>query len=73
MIGEPGQHRSRRDIANRPDLTCQAAFFVKRPAVPWKNLIAYGLLIGAGQFGLLFIALKAFISPGLASPPDRYT
>ena len=44
-----------------------AAFFVKRPNVPWKNLIAYGLLIGAGQFGLLFIAMKAFISPGLAS------
>ena len=44
-----------------------AAFFIKRPAVPWKNLIAYGLLIGAGQFGLLFIAMKAFISPGLAS------
>lgn len=44
-----------------------AAFFVKRPAVPWRNLIAYGVLIGAGQFGLLFIAMKTFISPGLAS------
>ena len=44
-----------------------AALFVKRPKVPWRNLIAYGLLIGAGQFGLLFIAMKAFISPGLAS------
>ena len=44
-----------------------AAFFVKRPNVPWRNLIAYGLLIGAGQFGLLFIAMRAFISPGLAS------
>jgi O-acetylserine/cysteine efflux transporter len=44
-----------------------AAFFIKRPNVPWRNLIAYGLLIGAGQFGLLFIAMKAFISPGLAS------
>jgi O-acetylserine/cysteine efflux transporter len=43
------------------------AFFVKRPAVSWKNLAAYGVLIGAGQFGLLFVAMKGHISPGLAS------
>ncbi len=43
------------------------AFLVKRPAVPWKNLAAYGVLIGAGQFGLLFVAMKGHISPGLAS------
>jgi O-acetylserine/cysteine efflux transporter len=42
-------------------------FFVKRPQVPWTNLAAYGLLIGAGQFGLLFVAMKGHISPGLAS------
>jgi O-acetylserine/cysteine efflux transporter len=42
-------------------------FFLKRPAVPWRKLAAYGLLIGAGQFGLLFIAIKGFITPGLAS------
>jgi O-acetylserine/cysteine efflux transporter len=42
-------------------------FFVKRPQVPWKNLAAYGVLIGAGQFGLLFVAMKGHISPGLAS------
>ncbi len=44
-----------------------AVFFLKRPAVAWSNLAAYGLLIGAGQFGLLFIAIKGFITPGLAS------
>ena len=44
-----------------------AVFFVKRPAVPWTNLAAYGVLIGAGQFGLLYIAINGFISPGLAS------
>ena len=44
-----------------------AAFFLKRPAVPWRNLAAYGVLIGAGQFGLLFIAMKSDITPGLAS------
>ncbi|MBO9708347.1 MAG: EamA family transporter [Caulobacter sp.] len=43
------------------------AFFVKRPKVPWSNLAAYGVLIGAGQFGLLFVAMQGHISPGLAS------
>ena len=42
-------------------------FLVARPAASWKNLAAYGLLIGAGQFGLLFIALRSEIAPGLAS------
>lgn len=42
-------------------------FLLRRPAVPWRNLAAYGLLIGAGQFGLLFIALRGHIAPGLAS------
>lgn len=44
-----------------------AALFFKKPDVPWRNLAAYGVLIGAGQFGLLFIAMKDQISPGLAS------
>lgn len=44
-----------------------AIFFVPRPSVPWKDLAAYGLLIGAGQFGLLFLAMDGHISPGLAS------
>ncbi len=42
-------------------------FFLPRPAVPWRNLAAYGLLIGVGQFGLLFVAMNGHISPGLAS------
>lgn len=44
-----------------------AVFFLKRPAVPWSHLAAYGVLIGAGQFGLLYIAMEHSISPGLAS------
>ncbi len=44
-----------------------AIFFLPRPQVPWSRLAAYGLLIGAGQFGLLYLALTHFISPGLAS------
>ena len=42
-------------------------FIVKRPAVPWRDLAAYGVLIGVGQFGLLFIAIDGLIAPGLAS------
>ncbi len=44
-----------------------AVFLVRRPAIPWKSLAGYGLLIGAGQFGLLYIAMRSEISPGLAS------
>lgn len=44
-----------------------AALFIRRPKVPWLHLAAYGVLIGAGQFGLLYIAMDGFISPGLAS------
>jgi O-acetylserine/cysteine efflux transporter len=44
-----------------------AALFIRRPAVPWRLLAAYGVLIGAVQFGFLFAALKRDISPGLAS------
>ncbi len=44
-----------------------ALFFIKRPPVAWRLLAAYGLLIGAGQFGLLFMAIKSQIAPGLAS------
>jgi O-acetylserine/cysteine efflux transporter len=44
-----------------------AVFFLKRPQVPWRNLAAYGLLTGAGQFGLLYLAMTRHITPGLAS------
>jgi O-acetylserine/cysteine efflux transporter len=44
-----------------------AILFLPRPAVPWRNLAAYGLLIGVGQFGLMFVAMNGHISPGLAS------
>ena len=44
-----------------------AALFIARPAVPWRALAAYGVLIGAGQFGLLYLAMRADITPGLAS------
>ena len=44
-----------------------AAFFLKRPNVRWANLAVYGIAIGLFQFGMLFIAMKGHISPGLAS------
>lgn len=64
-------------LAHLPPLTLATlrfafAFFplalvLKRPQVPWRNLATYGVLIGAGQFGLLFTAMRADITPGLAS------
>jgi O-acetylserine/cysteine efflux transporter len=44
-----------------------AIFVLKRPQVSWINLMVYGLAIGVGQFGLLYIAMNGHISPGLAS------
>jgi O-acetylserine/cysteine efflux transporter len=44
-----------------------ALLFVPRPAVRWPLLAAYGALIGAGQFGLLYLAIDGRIAPGLAS------
>ncbi len=41
--------------------------FIKRPPVRWRWLAWFGILLGAGQFGLLFYAMRSDISPGLAS------
>ncbi|MBP6677360.1 MAG: EamA family transporter, partial [Vitreoscilla sp.] len=43
------------------------ALFIRRPAVAWWRLAAFGVLLGCGQFGLLFQAMRSDISPGLAS------
>ncbi len=42
-------------------------FVLRRPAVPLAELALYGILIGVGQFGLLFIAISGGITAGLAS------
>lgn len=44
-----------------------AILFVKRPQVSLVILIAYGLAIGVGQFGLLFSAIHLGMPAGLAS------
>lgn len=41
--------------------------FIPRPTAPWHKLAAFGVLLGVGQFGLLFLAMQGSISPGLAS------
>jgi O-acetylserine/cysteine efflux transporter len=41
--------------------------FIRRPAVAWRKLAAFGVLLGVGQFGLLFLAMRGSISPGMAS------
>src|SRR3954467_14129479 len=44
-----------------------AILFLKRPAVSWGSLALYGVSVGTGQFGLLYIAMNGFISPGIAA------
>jgi O-acetylserine/cysteine efflux transporter len=41
--------------------------FIRRPNVGGRYLAAFGLLLGVGQFGSLFIAMRGDITPGLAS------
>jgi O-acetylserine/cysteine efflux transporter len=44
-----------------------AVFFIRRPKVDWRILVGYGLAIGVGQFGLLFVAIKLGMPAGLSS------
>lgn len=41
--------------------------FIRRPALPWRYMAAYGLAQGLGQFGLLFLGLKLGMTAGMAS------
>lgn len=42
-------------------------FFLPRPRTRWRWIALYGVFLGAGQFGLLYYAIRSDISPGLAS------
>ncbi len=42
-------------------------FFFAKPKASWWLIAAYGFLIGFGQFGILFYAMKSDLPPGLAS------
>lgn len=44
-----------------------AIFFLPRPPVPWRWLIALGLTINVGQFAFLFMGIKLGMPAGLAS------
>lgn len=43
-----------------------AALVLPRPKAPLSKLAAYGILTGGGQFGLLYLAMRGHITPGLA-------
>lgn len=42
-------------------------FFLPRPPIPWRSLVALGLSLNVGQFSLLFIGMKVGMPAGLAS------
>ncbi len=44
-----------------------AVFLVRRPAVPWRWLVLYGLTISFGQFTFLFLGMHLGMPAGLAS------
>ncbi len=44
-----------------------AVFFIKRPQIPLRWLLAYGLTISLGQFAFLFSAMYVGMPAGLAS------
>lgn len=44
-----------------------AVFFIKPPSVPFKIIAAYGLIMFALQFTLLFLAMQVGMTPGMAS------
>jgi len=44
-----------------------AVFFVPRPDVRWPAVVAVGLFICVGQFGVLFVAMNIGLPAGLAS------
>jgi O-acetylserine/cysteine efflux transporter len=44
-----------------------AIFFVKKPQVPFKMILSYGLVMFALQFSLLFLGMYLGVTPGLAA------
>ena len=41
--------------------------FIKRPAMPWRYVVGYGIAIGVLQFGMLFLGIKLGMPAGLSS------
>ena len=42
-------------------------FFIKKPDVPWRYLIAYGVSFGVGVWGMTTLSIGAGLSAGMAS------
>jgi O-acetylserine/cysteine efflux transporter len=42
-------------------------FVIKRPRMPWRDIIGYGVAIGVVQFGLLFLGMQLGMPAGLSS------
>lgn len=42
-------------------------FFIKRPAVPFAYVAAYGVIFGPGMWGVINYGIQAGVSPGIAS------
>jgi O-acetylserine/cysteine efflux transporter len=44
-----------------------AVFLIPRPAAPWRTVAAVGVFMSLGQFGFLYVAMAAGMTPGLAA------
>ncbi|WP_223517736.1 EamA family transporter [Pseudomonas sp. GL-B-19] len=44
-----------------------AIFFIRKPDVPWRYIIGYGLVFGIGLWGIVNLGIKAGLSAGIAS------
>jgi O-acetylserine/cysteine efflux transporter len=44
-----------------------AVFLVPRPRAPWATIAAVGTFMSLGQFGFLYLAMDAGLTPGLAA------
>jgi O-acetylserine/cysteine efflux transporter len=40
---------------------------IKRPRMPWRDIVGYGVAIGVVQFGLLFLGMQLGMPAGLSS------
>jgi O-acetylserine/cysteine efflux transporter len=44
-----------------------AVFFIRRPPLPWRDLLLIGAFISLGQFALLYVGIHLGMPPGLSS------